>query len=440
MSRALPRPPSPATALPFALAPTLAFALAVAPTLRAQELPSPLPATRPDRSESAERAVAAVLRNEARKSAVEQLESLVALGEAAIAPCFARMVGLAAHDASDEADAGGGDATLCRRALLSLPESAVTALLLEAAALAPDLEGQLAVLRGAGQLERASSLAVAHAVLRALDPLLVGHPIVVGTLRHCVAAVVAAEPEALRDVEALLLAAPLPFATALLDAVELRRADEARRFALRLLGRRGDLDALLIARLDAAPPRDRREHERCADALRDRCGAPEREVRRAATRWLRRDATPATAHVLIERLADPDARTAELALAALRAIGGVTLSAEPNEWEAWLAAESEWRREEGARCLELLETGSDAQLLAALATLARKRLHADAFAAPIGALLRHPRGEIRLAACEALARLDSLACLEELAAVVDDPDPRVAARATRSLHRSGANP
>lgn len=439
MSRALPSPLRPASTRSFALAPTLALALAVAPTLRAQELPASPPVARPDRSESAERAVAAVLRNEARQSAAEQQEALVALGEAAIAPCFARMVGLAASDATD-AGGGGDDAALCRRALLALPESAVTAFLLEAAALAPDLEGQLAVLRGAGQLERASSLTVAHAVLLALDPLLVGHPVVVGTLRHCVAAVVAAQPEALRDVEPLLLAAPLPFATALLDAVELRRADEAGRFTLRLLGRRGDLDALLIARLDAAPPRDRREHERCADALRDRCGAPEREVRRAATRWLRRDATPATAHALIERLADPDARTAELALAGLRTIGGVTLSAAPHEWEAWVVAELEWRREEGARCLEFLETGDDAQLLVALATLARKRLHADAFAAPIGALLRHPRSEIRLAACEALARLDSLACREELAAVVDDPDPRVAARATRSLHRSGANP
>lgn len=439
MNRALPQSLRSKAAPPFVLALAFAFALLLAPSLRAQEPPASPPAARPDRSEVAERAVAAVLRNDARKSSVEQQEALVALGEAAIAPCFARMAGLAASDAT-EASGGGDGASLCRRALLALPESAVTAFLLDAAALAPDLEGQLAVLRGAGQLERASSLAVAHAVLRALDPLLVGHPVVVGTLRHCVAAVVAAEPEALREVEPLLLAAPLPFATALLDAVELRRADEARRFALRLLGRRGDLDALLIARLDASPPRDRREHERCADALRDRCRAPEREVRRAATRWLRRDATPATALALIERLADPDARTAELALAALRTIGGVTLPPDAAEWEEWLVAESEWRREEGARCLELLEIGGDAQLLTALATLARKRLHADAFAAPIGALLRHPRGEIRLAACDALARLDSLACLDELAAVVDDPDPRVAARATRSLHRSGANP
>ncbi len=416
------------------------------PALRSQELELRRAVANPADGAAAATAVTTILRNELHASQSDQLARLLELGEPAIPACFARLAGLSIEGDSvaegiDSTTGGPSepppDHQLLLHALRSFPESAVDEFLRGAIALAPELRDTLAIMRVSGELGRAASLALLQSAMAGLDPRFHGHPVVAGTLRNALAAILAGDRTARGDLERFLLALPPAFATCTIEAIRAADRDLASALSARLLGRQPELDRVLLEDLERHPPQRARDGFAMAEVLRKLSASETAAVHRASSYSLRRFADVLSARALIVRLGDTDERVRKVAHRSLLEMSGVALGNSTKEWLDWVNAEVSWLAGPGSEWVGALDSDNVAEVLQALGSLARKKIHADVFAAPIGAVLRHRKLELRLAACEALARLGTLACREELATVLDDRDPQVAALAARLLGRSG---
>lgn len=401
---------------------------------------------------AASRNVEAIVANEEGVGAAEQLAALVALGTPAIPALFALHLGLPLPSSAAVAvhgDPAAGEnerdptpplaTSLTLPALRALPAAAVDDYLVEVAAGSSDLRRSIDVVRVAGELARASSFGVLVRVTSAMGPLLQGHPVVAGTLRQAVQAILARDRTAPAALPQFLTALPAAFAAPAI-AVAGSSLGEARvGLCGSLLGRSAELDRALVTELEQRPPTDSDGARRMATLL---CGLAETratDLRRLVVRALRRCPTLDAAAALCERLEDDDARVRELAYRSLQELASVTLPADPAAWRDWLEDERRWRFEQLPVLEAQLATATVAQAQRTLATLSWKRIHAAELAGVIGPIVEHPRAELRRAACDALGRLATPDCTGWLRVALDDADRGVSSAAQKSLAKMGVD-
>jgi len=383
----------------------------------------------PSAGDAATRRVEAIVRNEPRVAPAEQAAQLVALGDAAIPALVALRLGQPLPSADGE---------LALVALRALPAAPVDACLVDVVASGDDPRRAVEVVRIVGELGRASALDTLARATAAMEPPLQGNPIVAGTLRQAVAALAAAGPLADARLASFLLALPEPLAAAGLEAIAAEQGNGRTALWCDLVGRRDALDRALLAELELRPPLDPKGFERAGRLLRERAVATEVEQRRLVARALRRYPSLDSASTLVELMADPDLRVREVAHRSLAELSGVTLPADRAAWCAWRDDEAAWRRDAWKEIEESLGSLGEPELLRLLASLARKKVHADVLAPPVGALLRHERREVRLAAGEALGRFATPDCLEPLRRAATEGDAELKTYAGRLLARAGA--
>jgi hypothetical protein len=201
-----------------------------------------------------------------------------------------------------------------------------------------------------------------------------------------------------------------------------------------LVGRRAELDSLLLAELarlgpiadpDAARVAALRIHHHLSD---DHGG-----LARAAVTALGRLGDSEPVPEMIELLASDDAGLARTAHTALRELTGLELRAAVGPWRAWYREQRDWSDAHLDAQLDALGTGSPAEVLEALRELSTHPLERHLIAAEAALVLDRPEPALRAAAARALERLRSRAALEALAFALPDPDPTVAAAVHRAL-------
>ncbi len=383
------------------------------------------------------RAVREILRNRDGAADEVQVARLVALGEPAVAPLFA----LAVSAPAVEAETGSDGQRLALAALKALPPVAVDSFVAAAAARTADLEISLPIVTLAGDLGRASSLELMRCTVAALPPPLRDHPVLGGTLRSSLVKVLRADVAAPRALPAFAAALPADLSRFVFDAIHEVRGAERVALLSALLGRRDEWDVAIVAELDAVPPRDEAGCAAVAELLRAHAGDRSPEMRRQVAESLRRYPSPESVQALIGLLDDGDARVEQVAKRSLATATGACVPAAADRWRAWLEFEERWLADQWPAVEASLDSRKPQEVLKSLALLGRKRVHGAVVGRAVAAVLRHPRPELRMAACDALERLgSSIGQADARELFADDPDPRVRASARRLLARMGVEP
>jgi HEAT repeat protein len=127
--------------------------------------------------------------------------------------------------------------------------------------------------------------------------------------------------------------------------------------------------------------------------------------------------------------------TRERARRSLEELTGLALGTARARWLAWYESERSWYEEEAPAVLAELDSAEDARVLAALRTLAPRRLEREGLSAEVARLLEHATPAVRLSACSALESLGSSRAVPALSAALADDDAAVARRAWSALRR-----
>jgi hypothetical protein len=136
---------------------------------------------------------------------------------------------------------------------------------------------------------------------------------------------------------------------------------------------------------------------------------------------------------LIALLDGSDAGLRTTAHQGLRCLSGMMLPPEASGWKCWFERERRWYADRGPALAIALETGTDGDVLEALAEIAEHhwdRHRISQLAA--GVLTRNDRA-VRMRACQVLSLLASPRSREPLSALLDDRDAEVAAAARSAL-------
>jgi hypothetical protein len=104
-------------------------------------------------------------------------------------------------------------------------------------------------------------------------------------------------------------------------------------------------------------------------------------------------------------------------------------------WERWYDAELAWWVRESPGAFAALESRDPARALLGMRALAEHTLHPAECAEGIARLLTRSEPDLVLAACSALASLQSRQAIEALLALLEHPDPRLVQAAEGALER-----
>ncbi len=105
----------------------------------------------------------------------------------------------------------------------------------------------------------------------------------------------------------------------------------------------------------------------------------------------------------------------------------------PESWEAWYSMELAWWEQRGSQRLDLLSTGTPAEVAEVLMEVSRKPLFRDRIAVAVMAQLGREQADLVKLACAVLGHLRSGLALPELEALAGHPDPGVRAAAAAAL-------
>jgi hypothetical protein len=159
----------------------------------------------------------------------------------------------------------------------------------------------------------------------------------------------------------------------------------------------------------------------------------EPQMRQAAALALGRVQDLASFEPMIARLEDPDPRVQRAALWSLQAMSGLKLPANPRHWSAWHAAEIDWLERDLARLERRLRSRSSAEVVEAIAELARHRLFRHETAPLVFDSLECADPGIASSACAALEQLRSARAVPALTGALTHKHPAVRAAAASAL-------
>lgn len=136
--------------------------------------------------------------------------------------------------------------------------------------------------------------------------------------------------------------------------------------------------------------------------------------------------------VLLESLRSQQRAMHQAALAALQHISAQSLGDSVEPWREWYARESAWMQHGRQIAEHSLHSKDPAVIVEALDAYAGHRLFRDDLATDILPLLEHALPNVRVMACESLARIGSKRALQALVSHISDERPAVADAAWRA--------
>jgi len=255
---------------------------------------------------------------------------------------------------------------------------------------------------------------------------------------HAFTAVAARAEAALTEYERLLIWTPKEQACDLVRALSaVGRGEEALELFAGLLGRREELDRVLLQAIGAIGPgvprpADERSLERVRGFLSERESS---DVRVAAIRAAGSLDDFEVVPELIAWLEHEEEPIREASSGALELIACRRFGLDPARWSTWLAAEGSWYRESLPDLIRELDSGDPASVGRALNDICQRTYRRHELALEVTRLLEDPVPDTRREACLALERLGSPASVEALVPLLEDPDLAVAEAARSALHR-----
>lgn len=251
---------------------------------------------------------------------------------------------------------------------------------------------------------------------------------------QAVAALLTRTETPLTQLGALITDCSSDVAAALVQAVGQTGRPQGMELLGSLLGRSRDLDAHLLAQLGVLGARQ-------PDAVEPATAANVRAFLWSNDPGLVRTSLVTVAQMgddeavpdLIELLEDDEAAVRDSAHWALRQITGLGITAEPERWRTWFAAEQAWFQERGMDLRAHLGRASSKQVVAAIAELAQHRWRRHETAREIHELLLHDDPVLRQLACSVLGQLGSNRSITPLRGALEDPHPTVRKAAAVAL-------
>ena len=173
-------------------------------------------------------------------------------------------------------------------------------------------------------------------------------------------------------------------------------SEHGMRTLLKLLYRWPELNLAVVSAIaqmpDAVPP------EETVPVLHELLGSTDQSIRRETVTALGLMKDAESAAILIGLLEDPNGGVRGNAHGALKNITGLGFPQDANRWRLWHREENAWWETDGRRLLEILESGSEAEVLAALKTLGERCLFRDRIAPALTLLLQDESAAVRSAA------------------------------------------
>lgn len=257
-----------------------------------------------------------------------------------------------------------------------------------------------------------------------------------GAFEACAQAVLARDPRATRQLDALFVAAPPELAYALIRALGGLPRDLALEALSELLGRREDSDALALSEIarvafNASVASD----AEVPDAVRRCLERLDVEVAQAAIGACRALEDADSIPGLIPLLGATDSNLAHSARAALRHIARVDFGPDPKAWSDWLERESNWWQSESDAATEALQAGDASQAASSILALGRSRLHRHRAAEFLGAGVARDEPALARMSCGALGDIASPRGIPALKAALLRPEPEVREAARAALQR-----
>ncbi len=169
--------------------------------------------------------------------------------------------------------------------------------------------------------------------------------------------------------------------------------------------------------------------------LRDYLGSPSHSVAILAIQAAAALGDRAVFGELINLLGHAHAAVRDAAQAALVRLTRKRYRGGADVWERWYEAESAWWSRESPGAFAALESRDPARALLGMRALAEHTLHPAECAEGIARLLTRSEPDLVLAACSALASLQSRQPIEELLSLLEHHDPRLVRAACGALER-----
>lgn len=292
----------------------------------------------------------------------------------------------------------------------------------------------------------ASETGERRAVLRALERLGAGvdlplalavagrEPELAPELERTACALLSGDATATRHLGTAFLAAPADLAAALARAAGASRSRAALDALTELLGRRPELDALLLiqvgqlARAAHVPP-----GERVCSQVRSYLKQPDEQLVRSAALTLGDLGDDGSVADLIHLLRDERPVIRETSLWALRRATDLPLSGDAGRWDAWLQEEERWHAQRAPQVYAQLRHRDPAQVIGALHELGRRRFRCREIALQVHPVLAHAAPDARRQACRTLGRLGARDSVPALLPLLADRDAAVTEAALEAL-------
>jgi len=238
---------------------------------------------------------------------------------------------------------------------------------------------------------------------------------------------------ALAEVESRLLQGPAEVAGPLVRATDALDPADALDWCARLVNRRSELGALLLAqmaRIGEAHP------DAVADSVRDAArpflGAADPALVKQAALTAGKLEDHDALEPLIALLDHEDPGVRASAHWALKQVTGMRFPEESRRWTAWYRAEARWFEDEAPELFAELDA-PDPRILHALNELARRRYQRPTLAGEVERVLDHDNARIRKMGCSVLRGIGGSAELPALVRRLDDENPDVVREAWQAL-------
>jgi hypothetical protein len=222
--------------------------------------------------------------------------------------------------------------------------------------------------------------------------------------------------------------------SALVQAIADADHPDGLRTLLGMLGWDSDLTSQLLSALAGqcrhASPELRRT---AAGQVTPLLGDADEGVRTAAAHTIGMLGLPDSAIALVDLLGDESHSVRRNAYDALRAVTGLSFSAEGPAWRAWLNLETQWWRKNSGRLARDLASKKSSTTLAMIEEFAGHPVFCDRIAPAFVEALGDARPRVRERLCAALARLEWGVAAPRLRELLDDRDAAVRAAAQRAL-------
>lgn len=251
---------------------------------------------------------------------------------------------------------------------------------------------------------------------------------------RCVAALLAKDARGYAYLDDLLKRVPLALRPALVRGVAAARSELGMRALAAWAESERDLSLLAIVhigRMARGMPRPIDDGVRCTvrQFLAERDAEARPEAALAAGEIDDDDAIP----LLIDLLEDPSRALRANALWSLQRLSGLKMREQPDRWRAWYAIEQAWWRDDSARVLADLRSGSVKAVHGALESLAGIRTGRERLAAEVAGRLVSKNPTTVVQACVVLGRLGCTSAVPRLVDILADEDPAVRTAAREAL-------